>query len=249
MTDKNTLKIPTICADSSSVIGLTLFNPNNWEGESRGVVQSCANERSIISYAIDKLTIVCKNADQYCSHHLFTLQQLWKKSQWDLSKGIYFAQVPEIHLMIEAYFASVKSLLDLIVQLLSTEGIVGVEIDGFHRSKNVYGGKVLNSLAKNAKARKKNIAKEFITLIDEHKNIWIDEIINLRDVLIHPNKDANQIMFEMNLTEENGNLICNRIVPPSIGKIPIYKYAKEQLINLDRFVNEFQLIFKNPSAT
>jgi hypothetical protein len=173
------------------------------------------------------------------------LQLQWKNSPWSISKGIYFAQVPEIHLMIEAYFASVKSLLDLIVQLLTTEGIVVVELNGFHRSGDVYGGRVLNALDNNAKLEKKDIAVKFATLINEHKTSWIDEVINLRDFLIHPKRDAHQIMFKMNLAVKQDNLICNSIVPPSIGKIPIYKYAENQLKNLDRFLNEFQNIFNN----
>lgn len=239
MTDNNISKIPTIFVDSSSVASRTLFNSNRWEGQSRGVVQSCATEHSVICYGVERLTTVCKNADKHCAYHLTTLQELWKKAPWDLSKGIYFAEVPEIHLLIEAFFAGTKSLLDLIVQLLSTEGVVGVDLDGFHRAGDVYGGRVLNALDRNTKAEKKAVAQAFKALINEHKANWIDDIIHTRDFLVHPTSYANQLMFEIRLTSKNGNLVCNSLVPPHVGHIPISQYAQQELMNVDRFAGAF----------
>lgn len=241
------MKIPTILLDSSSASSFNLFNPNQWNNQSRGVIQSCATERSVINFCFERLNNICKNADKYCYYHLETLQQQWKKSHWDLLQGIYFAQVPEIHLLIEAFFSGIKSLLDLLVQLLSTEKIVGVEVDGFHRTGDIYGGRVLNTLESNVKVEKRNIAEVCSTLIKTHKEIWIDNVIQTRDFLIHPMRYVHQLMFEINLAAEDDNLICKSIVPPHIGDIPIYEYAEQQILNIDKFAKTFlsAIVIKN----
>ena len=132
-----------------------------------------------------------------------------------------------------------KSLLDLLVQLLTTEGIVGVELDGFHRVGNVYGGKVLNALGRNSKAERKAEAEICLALINEHKASWIDEVIRTRDLLVHPSRGAHQLMFEIRLACIDGNLACSTIVSPRVGEVPINEYAEQQVRNADRFVEVF----------
>jgi hypothetical protein len=176
---------------------------------------------------------------------LDTLQQMWKEAPWDLSKGIYFAQVPEMHLLIEAFFAGIKSLLDLLVQLLSTEGVVAVHVDGFHRKGDVYGGSVLNALDNNTRAEKSAMALDLNALINEHKASWIDEVIRTRHSLVHPSRYAQQLMFGLVLTSVHGNLICESILPPHIGQVPIYEYAQHQLLNADKFAAAFLALLAN----
>jgi hypothetical protein len=232
-------RIPTICVDRSAIASLTLFNPNEWVGPSRAVVQSCSTERSVISYGVARLTNVCRSADKHCSSHVATLREQWKQAPWDISQGVYFAQVPEVHLLIEAFFSGMKSLLDLLVQLLKTEGIVGAELDGFHRAGDIYGGKVLNALDRNSKAERKAEAKICAALINEHKASWIDEVIRTRDLLVHPSRGAHQLMFEIRLACIDDNLVCSMIVPPRVGEVPINEYAEQQVRNADRFAEVF----------
>jgi hypothetical protein len=243
------MKIPTILLDSSSTSSFNLFNSNQWNNQSRGVIQSCATEHSLINFCFERLNSICKNADKYCYHQLETLQQQWKKSHWDLLQGIYFAQVPEIHLSIEAFFSGIKSLLDLLVQLLSTEKIVGVEVGGFHRTGDVYGGRVLNALESNAKVEKKNIAEVCSALIKTHKEIWIDNVIQTRDFLVHPIRFAHQLMFGINLAAEGDNLIFKDIIPPHIGEVFIYEYAEQQILNIDKFAKAFLSAIKIKTNT
>ncbi len=231
--------IPTICVDRSTIASMGLFNPNDWPGTSKGVVQSCATEHSVIGYGVARLTDVCETPEQRCRSHINTLRQQWLTAPWDLEKSVYFAEVPEVHLLIEAFFSSVKSLLDLIVQLVSTEGIVGLDINGFHRKGDVYGGKVLNALDRNAKANRAGTAAKLSALIREHKNSWINEVIGARDLLVHPNRGAHQLMFEMSFVSQNGELTCTRIVPPRVGERPVHQYAAEQLENVNKFARTF----------
>jgi len=70
---------------------------------------------------------------------------------------------------IEAFFSGVKSLLDLLVQFLSTETVVTAAIDGFHRANKVYGGKVLNALQNNAPNGRKAFAAKVEALLPSTK--------------------------------------------------------------------------------
>lgn len=135
-------RVPVFCVDESAVAAFSLFNPNDWMGQSRGVVQSCATELSVLRYSAARIEKLCANAKDACNHHFQNLNAQWQTSPWDLARLVYFGQVPELHVLIEGFFAGLKSLLDLDSQLLTTEGVVGAAVDGFHRSKDVYGGTV-----------------------------------------------------------------------------------------------------------
>ena len=95
--------------------------------------------------------------------------------------------------------------MDLLVQLLSSEKIVGGIVDGFHRVQDVYGGKVINSLANNALNGKKEAAAKISALITEHKRLWIDQVILARDQLIHPQKGMCQLMFQ-SISQKRGRV-------------------------------------------
>jgi hypothetical protein len=228
-------RVPVVCVDASAVSTFRIFNPNDWQGASRAVVQSCATELSMLDYTAGQIAATCKAANQRCGPYFETLKQQWRQSPWEFQKMAYFGQVPEIHLMIEGFFAGLKSLLDLNVQLLSTERIVGVGLDGFHRSKGVYGGVVLNALDSNATSQRKNTAAEVARLVREHKAMWIDEAIQTRDLLVHPPRGQQQVMFQLHLTVQDGVLEPREALPPYVGDIPIEKYARERLENIREF--------------
>ena len=136
-----------------------------------------------------------------------------------------------------------KGLLDLIVQLLPSEGIVNTSLNGFHRKDKggvtIYGATVLNALKNNASADKKAIAKNIRELINSHKKKWIDNVIEARDLLIHPQKGAHQVMFEMKLKSVKNTLVFKNVVPPSIGSMNIERYAKKQIGNIEEFTKAF----------
>ena len=233
------IQIPTICLDLSAVPAFGLFNPNDWNGPSRGVVLSCSTEYSVLHYGIGRIKRMCQTPLDHCRVSVETFQEQWKRAGWDLSKGAYFAQVPELHALIEAFFAGTKGLLDLVVQLLTTEAVVAVNLDGFHRAGFVYGGRVLNALARNAQANRVNTAKAIAALILSHKATWIDDVINARDFLVHPEKGSHQLMFQLRLAMRDGDLVCEEAVPPHVGSIRIDDYVTKQMGNIEAFAQDF----------
>jgi hypothetical protein len=237
--DRTLTQIPTICLDPSAVPAFGLFNPNDWNGPSRGVVLSCSSEYSVLHYGVTRIKNICQSPMAHCRDHVMTLQEHWKRQTWDLSKGAYYAQVPELHALIEAFFAGTKALLDLIIQLLTTEVVVGVELDGFHRAGSVYGRRVLNALSHNVRANRANTANSIAALILNHKATWIDDVINARDFLVHPEKGSHQLMFHLRLTIQNGDLLCQEAVPPHVGSIQIDDYVNTQIGNIDAFARDF----------
>jgi hypothetical protein len=213
----------------------TLFNPNDWVGESRGVVQSCATELAVLEYTTARIETLCATARELCSRHFETLNSQWQTSPWNLSRVIYFGQVPELHVLIEGFFAGLKSLLDLDSQLLTTEGVVGVAVDGFHRAKGVYGGSVINALENNVRKGKEAVAAAVKDLAMKHKALWIDAAIASRDVLVHPLRGAQQLMFEIRIETSNGSLVYLDAVPPHVGETPIAQYTAERVEHVRQF--------------
>ena len=227
--------IPIIFLDGASVGAFHIFNPNDWQGDTRGVIQSCATELAVLQYSAERIGTICLSAKDLCRPRFDDMSLQWQTSPWDLAKTVSYCQVPELHVLIEGFFAGLKSLLDLDAQLLSTEGVLGVSVDGFHRKKDVYGGKVLNALDRNAKHGKKGGATAIKGLITEHKELWIDEVIGSRDLLVHPSRAAQQLMFELQVESRNGALVYLGAAPPHVGTVAINQYAAARVDDIKQF--------------
>lgn len=226
----NTARIPVICLDPSAVSVYSLFNPNDWDGQSRGVVQSCATELSALEYTAARIENLCATARELCSRHFDTLNSQWQTAPFNLSNVTFFGQVPELHILIEGFFAGLKSLLDLVSQLVATEGVVvGIAINGFHRVKGVYGGSVINALENNVPKRKEAIATAIEAVVMKHKALWIDAAIRYRDALVHPGRGMQQLMFEIRVESLNGSLSFLHAVPPHVDETPISQYAPDRV--------------------
>jgi hypothetical protein len=174
---------------------------------------------------------MCKEREKVCQRHIVTIQQQWSTQKFDLQKVAIYCQHPDLHIHIEAFFSGVKSLLDLLVQVLSTEKIVSAKLDGFHRVRNNYGGNVPNT--------KKKVASKYHALISKHKEEWIDQTIFARDQLIHPEKGMHQLMFRLEFSEKNGKLACQKINPPAIESESIDEYAQRMLGFAQSFTSSF----------
>lgn len=128
--------------------------------------------------------------------------------------------------------------------LFSSEKVVGGGIDGFHRSQDVYGGKVLNALARNALSDRKETAANVTELITLHKASWIDQAVFACDQLIHPRKGMHQVMFQIEFEEKDGKLIGEKVIPPQIDSVPIDRYARDVLNHAQDFSSIFLALFR-----
>ena len=237
-------RIPVICSDKSGVVGAEIFNPNFWTGASKGIIQSCWTEYSVFNHCVGQIVGMCVEAERLCASQIKTIQQQWNTRQFDLGTVVIYGQQPDLHMRIEAFFSGVKSPLDLIVQLLSSEKVVSGGIDGFHRSQDVYGGKVLNALARNALSDRKETAANVTELITLHKASWIDQAVFARDQLIHPRKGMHQLMFHIGFEENDGKLIAEKVIPPQIDSVPIDRYAHDVLNHAQDFSSAFFALFR-----
>jgi hypothetical protein len=101
--------------------------------------------------------------------------------------------------------------------------------------KDVYGGVVVNALDRNAKHGKKHVAKAIRELITEHKKLWIDGVIGARNLLVHPTRGAQQLMFELQVESRDGLLLYRNAVPPHVGSAPISDYAVARVEDIKGF--------------
>ncbi len=232
-------RIPLVCADDSMVVGAEIFDPNSWSGVSKGIIQSCWTEYSVLHHCVAQITGMCNESEQLCQKHVETIQQQWRTKKFDLGKVVVYGPMPDLHLRIEAFFCGLKTLLDLLVQLLSSEKIVSGAVDGFHRAKGIYGGTVLNALENNVPNAKGETARKILALIYEHKSTWIDQAILARDQLIHPDRGIHQLMFQLDFKEQAGELVCERVNSPFINSEPIDHYAQRILAHAEAFSSQF----------
>lgn len=245
-TKETDARIPVIYADKSAFSGARIFNPNSWTGASKGIIQSCWTEYSALDHCVGQIAGMCRDAERLCQNQIKSIQEQWITRRFDLSKVLIFCQQPDLHLIIEAFFSSIKTLLDLIVQLLTSEGVVSVAVDGFHRVQKVYGGTVLNALTNNASHDRKEIATKAGALISQHKESWIDQAVFARDQLIHPKKGMHQLMFHLEFAEKDGKLACVKVTPPQIDSMLIDQYAQKILKHAKEFSSAFLELFLGP---
>lgn len=75
-------------------------------------------------------------------------------------------------------------------------------------------------------------------LILKHKIAWIDEVIEARDMLVHPIRGAQQLMFEIRVEPSNGSLNYVAAVPPHVREVTIARYASARVDDVRRFSTE-----------
>jgi hypothetical protein len=241
---KDPIRLPIICAGESALACATLFNPNLWSGRSKGIVQSCWTECSVLHHCVRQLKEMCAAADHLCAGYVDAIRKQWAVAEFDVESVVILGEVPDLHMRIEAFFSGVKSLLDLLVQLLSSERVVNVTVHGFHWDKTIYGGALLNTLAHNASSAKKTVAKNVIALLGTHKAEWIDQTIGARDRLIHPGEGTFQLMFQLGFIERNREVLCTGVSPPAVGSEPIDRYSERVLGKAVTFASEFLTLLK-----
>lgn len=241
MKDKglNSKKIPVIMINKTSVSGFKIFNPNKWRNRSKAIIQTCTTELSLIEHTASQLEVLCSSANDICNSYFKDLLEQWKKANWENSRCEYFVQVPEFHYLILVILCSIKGLLDAIVELLNSEKIVNSRVDGFHKNKDIIGGRVLNTLQNNAFASHKVKANRIYELIIDQKKNWIDEIVSLRDDFIHLKSGAHQVMLKMKILINDNQLVFEGAYPPKIQGKRIDLYFKEKVILLKEFSKSF----------
>jgi hypothetical protein len=226
--------VPVICASQSSVISAGIFNPNSWENpESKGIVVSCGAEFSALHHCVGQLNEMCQQSEEICRESIDTVVANWRRAPFDVSRLDYFVEHPDYHVHVEAFFSSVKSLLDLIVQLLQSERIVVASVRGFHREGGVYGGRVLKVLRNNSWKERRGVAVRIADFLGEQKALWIDKLIGQRDGLLHPEKGMTQVMFQFDLVENDGQLTWH------VRESPMASYAPATLLRAQKFCETF----------
>lgn len=239
----NIHQIPAvILVDQTSVPAFPIFNPNDWAGVSKAIVSSCAAQYGLLNYSVKKLHKLFGNSDELCSLKFHELKNQWKTSKWPIDKCKYLVEVPEVHLFVQIFLTSIKTFLDLIVQLISSENIVYTKIHGFHKKGKDPGGKLLHTLKDNA--NNKEIADSLFRLVSEQKRKWIDDAVKARDLLVHPEKGLKQVMFQLEIKLRNSELELTAIKKPSIGTTDFNQWADEILGNLSNFSQSFIEITK-----
>lgn len=233
-----------ILCHESSWPAFNIFNPNEWSGKSKPIIELCAANFGLLIYTSKLMNDIFKEAQALCAPSFENLKSQWRISKWEISGCTYLVDVPNLHLSIHSFLSAVKTFLDVLVQLASTEGIVSVEVHGFHRKGETIGGKLLHILKNNTTKSKQNTAILLHDLIIDHKKIWIDNSVNSRDLLIHP-EGLVKMMFILVISEKDNELNLDGILKPSLNGEEFDIYAKKTLSRIEEFTNLFLRHIKN----
>jgi hypothetical protein len=241
---KSARKIPILLLHGDSKPAYFVFNPNEWPGASKPIILSCAAQYGLLNYGTSQVPLVLKNCEKLCRARFSELQQHWAKAPWNVDGCCYFVEIPEFHLYAQMFLSTIKTFLDLLVQLVTTEGIVNKKVHGFHKKGSQIGGELLHCLDTKAYPEKRSTASQLKQLIEEQKGIWIDQSIELRDNLVHPEKGLPQVMFTLEIKQINGRLGLVRIVPPTVNGRGFSEYAQETMQHVHGFSELFLKILK-----
>lgn len=222
-------RIPTICVDRTAAQAHSLFNANEWSGESKPIILSCAAQYGLLLHALESLSGVFRNGVETCEARFGDLRLHWRTAPWELERGRYLVEVPTVHLYVQAFLATVKTLLDLLAQLTSTQGLAIKKVHGFHKKGQCIGGELLEILAMKAAPGREEAASELRRYLSEQKDIWIDELVRARDNMAHPQRGMYQVMWELGLVVAGGELKCRRVVAPHVNHQSFDEYARKTI--------------------
>jgi hypothetical protein len=241
---KTDTTIPVICLAPGAVGSYRIFNPNEWDGQSRAIVQTCAAVLGAASAAAQHIRDACARPVDRCERHLNTLAGSVDDPSV-LGKASMFGQDIELHNAVFAFVGNVKALLDLLVQLLSSEGVCNAQIHGFHDS----GSRVLNALCRNVAAEREPTAKRLAELVNCEKTSWIDEFISVRDDLIHPQRGSHVLMFGLEVIWAGGRPSLKDAHAPAVGDSSLDCFVDNALVRAREFAARFLRELKTAPAS
>jgi hypothetical protein len=100
-----------------------------------------------------------------------------------------------LFLYAELFFFELKSYLDILSRLIGKYlGVKNTHIT-FGKDNNQAGGEFLNILRHNVPNEQKILAKQFITIIQTYKPIWIDSSVRFRDTITHYRTFQTKVAF------------------------------------------------------
>ncbi|MBI2339632.1 MAG: hypothetical protein HYU99_04590 [Deltaproteobacteria bacterium] len=238
-------KVPVHFLVPSSTVDIALFNLNDWEGVSRQIIFSCSAQAGLIRFSQDAIRTICGNLVQHCAGHTQTIAHQWKQSPWNLEKTYPIAELPVLHLHVQGFFSAIKTHLDLLAKLLSSEGIVNSVVHGFHKDKKKVGGAVLNMLRNNALKEKRVVAKIIDDLIVTETKEWIEDAVLIRDGLfLHPLDGIPQLMVRIDIMRTDKGLTVEYKAPEITKPEEIERFAN----GVVRFTKKFLDLIKKDSG-
>jgi len=98
--DINTNNTDVILVDSANMPAHNIFNSNNWTGDSRAVVSSCAAQLGLLNYSLNKLNELYGISNILCEPKFNDLKKQWNTAKWPIGQADYFVEIPEVHLFI-----------------------------------------------------------------------------------------------------------------------------------------------------
>ncbi len=203
---------------------LSIFNPNEWRGNSRSIIEACSAQHGLLLHIKEGLKNAMQIGASVCQAAFEEFKIQWKSASWNVNVGCYLVEVPPVHLYIHGFLSTSKALLDLVVQLASSEGLVNKSVHGFHKKGKRIGGEFLDILSKKAAPGREKAASALSCYLLEQKSAWIDKLVNARDDMAHPERGMRQIMWELELVASGADIRCVRMVPPFLGGFCFDKY-------------------------
>lgn len=158
-----------------------IFNPNEYASSLEGGINACS-DRYIASLNHTRSTIseIINYRRRGFNEELDFINKELPLTKYTFGR----VNCPTVYSSFEALLIASKSLLDVLCRYLLRYK-VKVSIDAFHKGDHTVGGQVLRILKGSVSLSTLPTRDDLISLIEEHKTLWIDECVSMRDAVIH----------------------------------------------------------------
>jgi hypothetical protein len=220
----------------------SIFNPNEYELPNKAGIQACISRlESALIYANTTVSEINRyRVEQLYNEDIYTINR-----EVPLSKDSFCElRSSTVRSNFEAFLISAKSLLDALCRYILNPKIQPY-IDGFHKSGKIIGGKVINILERSVSDQTLPTRHELIDLIQVHKAKWIDDLVAMRDDVVHTGDLRNLIGFWMMIEAGrthpyNGDDIHNPVLFSGQRNESLLTYCQGVIANLQTFTGAFQ---------
>lgn len=231
---------PVIVVSQHGWSAASVFSINQWTGRAKPIVGSCLATYAALRSAASEIIAFCDAASVHCDVGITEIVRQYRTAPFPFENCRFYMEFPPLHNEVVSFFANGKSVLDQVARLAWAQGIISNDPNGFRKSGHEPGGRLLNMLERNSAASSKDVADRLISLIKKEKDKWIDGFVAARDQIVHPDRGAAMLMFEVCFVLQQDSLVPHKILMPSVFNREIASYASECVQNIERFAKSYQ---------
>lgn len=218
-----------------------IFNPNAFPVHVRNLVFLCADCLSVFIFTVNQIEPNIKIDREQFLERLQTNKELNSFTPDPNKPCVVIYHNAKFLIALRLVLYSVKSFLDIYAQLVSKLIVPHSTISGFKEGtvdgQKIKGGKLIKWLTESAPSTFTN-ASALASVIKNNSSLWIEDVVNWRNKLIHYGEIPNLRPMMVPLQCELDKVKDHVILPQMPNTKDVATYCNETRNNLFRFIRE-----------